>query len=73
LDRAFGNSLLKILLPNTMVNHLSCLSSDYCPVMLNLFLVDVIRAKKFRFESMWLGHLDFYNVVSETWNRFPYS
>ncbi|GAV61924.1 hypothetical protein CFOL_v3_05449 [Cephalotus follicularis] len=73
LDRAFGNNLLRFLFPNIVLNHLSHLSSDHFPITMNLLPVDVIPPKKFRFESMWLGHLDFFNVVYDFWDLFSNS
>ncbi|GAV78807.1 hypothetical protein CFOL_v3_22272 [Cephalotus follicularis] len=71
LDRAFGNSLLKFMFPNVMVSHLSRSSSDHCPIIVDLLRVDVLPPKKFQFEYVLFGHIDFFKVIFDSWDMFP--
>ncbi|KAK4729525.1 hypothetical protein R3W88_022513 [Solanum pinnatisectum] len=62
------------LFPKSTVQHLPRTHSDHCPVLLNCTKSVNKPNKIFRFESMWLRHPDFSNVVRKTWgNNKSYS
>ncbi|GAV77767.1 hypothetical protein CFOL_v3_21237 [Cephalotus follicularis] len=66
LDRALTNSRWKVLFLNNVVLHLSRLSDDHCPILMDTNPMDYPPLRRFRFESMWLSHPDFQNVVSSS-------
>lgn len=70
LDRGFCNSAWRTLFPEAFIKHLPRLSSDHCPIMLQLHSNFVInrRNQPFRFQAMWLSHADFSNFVADNWN-----
>ncbi|GAV79882.1 hypothetical protein CFOL_v3_23345 [Cephalotus follicularis] len=67
LDRTLANSRWKVLFLNNVTIHFSRWSSDHCPMLLDTELMDSHPPRKVRFESIWLNHSDFHNVVSSSW------
>ena len=54
--------------PGTRVYHLPCLSSDHCPLLINLTGIEIPSYKKpFWFEEMWLSDSCCGEVVDATW------
>ena len=54
--------------PSTQVYHLPCLSSDHCPLLINLTGIEIPSYKKpFRFEEMWLSDSSCGEVVGAAW------
>jgi len=55
--------------PGTRAHHLSCMSSDHSPLMINLSGLPELRRKRcFRFEEMWLSDPCCGETVEEVWN-----
>lgn len=69
LDRGFANDLWKLKFPNTSIIHLTALCSDHRPLLFKLHASRDNLPRPFKFESMWLAHLDTIFVVEEAWNR----
>ena len=68
LDRAWANPDWRILFPEALVSHLTRTHSDHCPILLSLCPVaSRSQNRPFRFESIWLSHPDFINVVIKAW------
>ena len=66
IDRCFANSGWRLLYLETIVTHLPRTFSDHCPVLLELCKSSTNNFNKpFRFQTMWLLHLDFYRVVQQ--------
>jgi hypothetical protein len=64
LDRALANPDWRILFPETTVSYLTQTHSDYCPFLLTLCLIiPHVLSRPFRFESIWLSHSDFPDIV----------
>ena len=51
------------------LSHLPRASSDHCPILLNLLSLHIPRShlKPFRFQAMWLKHVDFSKLVKHIW------
>jgi len=61
-----------VLFPEAIVRHLERIHSDHCPIMLSLARKPSIRlTRPFRFQPIWLSHLDFTRVVSDVWSEAP--
>lgn len=70
IDRCFANPNWRRLYPEASVTHLPRVFSDHYPVLLELCNSPaVVRNKPFRFQSMWMLHLDFPTMVKESWGR----
>ena len=55
--------------PRTRVHHLSCMSSDHSPLLINLLGMPEPRKKRcFRFEEMWLSDPTCGEMVEEVWS-----
>ena len=55
--------------PGTKVHHLSCMSSDHSPLLINLSGMPDPRKKRcFKFEEMWLSDPSCGETVEEVWN-----
>ena len=63
------NTLLVLLFPEAIVTHLNCTHLDYCPILLSLQAAPSTHLPRpFRFESMWLSHHDFPDIVDKAWS-----
>ncbi|XP_075633948.1 uncharacterized protein LOC142606496 [Castanea sativa] len=70
LDRGLGNSEFLIRFPGTRVSHLSCMSSDHAPLLIDLTgLESPPRKKVFRFEEMWLSNTRCGEIVEAVWRN----
>lgn len=49
------------------VMHLSCTSSDHCPMVTSLMCVSRKGVRPFHFQRMWGTHEDFLQVVKRCW------
>ena len=69
LDRCMAtNSWFQKFL-GTRIHHLSCMSSDHSPLLINLSgLSKPMRKRCFRFEEMWLSDPSCGETVKEVWN-----
>ena len=69
LDRCMAtNSWFQKFL-GTRVHHLSCMSSDHSPLLINLSGLPKSRRKRcFKFEEMWLSDPSCGETVEEVWN-----
>ena len=55
--------------PGTRVHHLSCMSSDHSPLLINLSGLPKPRRKRcFRFEEMWLSDPTCGETIEEVWS-----
>lgn len=69
LDRGFANQRWRDLFPNAVVQVLEVSTSDHLPLFLNLNMqVYVPKAKRFRFENIWVRETDCLNLVRNSWN-----
>lgn len=70
LDRAVANPSWRLMFPNAELRHLPRVHSDHCPVLLDFNPRRIVgRQKPFRFETMWLSHPTFENVVIQSWEE----
>ena len=69
LDRCMAtNSWFQKFL-QTRIHHLSCMSSDHSPLLINLSGFPKPRRKRcFKFEKMWLSDPSYGETVEEVWN-----
>lgn len=56
------------LFPNSKVSHLSRLTSDHCPILLNANPSFSPGCKPFRFELFWMKHHTFRPLTANIWN-----
>nr|POE76978.1 hypothetical protein CFP56_49691 [Quercus suber] len=70
IDRGFANPSCRILYPEASITHLPRVFSDHCPVLLELSKAPPASINRpFRFQTMWLHHPGFPNVVREAWEQ----
>ncbi|KAL4638398.1 hypothetical protein ACB092_03G143700 [Castanea dentata] len=68
LDRCWANPAWKAFFVEANVTHLARVNSDHCPLLLNLKPVESEHQNRpFRFQSIWLSHSDFPNIVRDAW------
>jgi hypothetical protein len=63
LDRAFINSQMSSLHPNTTLTSLTRTTSDHIPLLVTI-TTDIPRAQSFRFENAWLLHPSFLPCIT---------
>mgnify|MGYP005815218383 FL=1 len=68
LDWFFTSTHWTSVYPNTMVKPLCRPTSDHTPCVVNIE-TKIPRAKLFRFESYWLLHPGFMDVVNRVWDK----
>lgn len=69
LDRALATNSRFLRYPGTRVLHLPCLSSNYCPLLINPTGIELAPQKKlFRFEDMWLSDSLCGEIIEAAWN-----
>nr|XP_023878277.1 uncharacterized protein LOC111990725 [Quercus suber] len=69
LDKCFANLAWRNLYPEAQVHHLTMIHSDHCPILLCLEKdQDLNLPRPFRFQSMWLSHPSFPNLVKDSWS-----
>ncbi|PKU65705.1 threonine dehydratase [Dendrobium catenatum] len=72
LDRfPFNNDWLSVL-TLTSIEHLSRTLYDHSPLLLSINANRIIGNAAFRFQNMWLSHVDFMNVINNNWNAPTY-
>lgn len=64
LDRCLVNQGCVDLFPEAIVHHLPRLSSDHNPLLLELY---PCKASHFRFEALWLGYPDSWDIIRRAW------
>ena len=70
IDRCFANPSWRLLYPEAFVTHLPRVFSDHCPVLLELSKPPPASINKpFRFQTMWLHHPEFHDVVRGAWEQ----
>ncbi|KAL8507009.1 hypothetical protein ACS0TY_017768 [Phlomoides rotata] len=76
LDRAFANSMWRVIFPKARVFHLLRFKSDHAPILVDCEFSNSIGARKrrnfervFRFEKMWLEKDECVEIVAKGWNR----
>ncbi|XP_065617380.1 uncharacterized protein LOC136062356 [Quercus suber] len=68
IDHCFANPNWRLLLPEASVTHLLKVFSDHCSVLFELsFPPPVGQNRPFRFQTMWIHHPNFPNVVRKAW------
>lgn len=67
LDRAVCNVSFRNEFPIATVIHVEMLRSDHSLLVVDLFHKDSRRKKRFRFESYWVKHEEFNDVVRDGW------
>jgi hypothetical protein len=68
IDRAFCTTEWECMQPNSVLNAMSSLVSDHCPLLL-VRRATMPKYKGFRFESFWPKLPGFQEVVAEAWGR----
>lgn len=69
IDRVVANASWKCMFPNAEVTHLPRVHSDHCPVLLDLNpRTHQALERPFRFQTMWMSHPDFKNLVKAAWD-----
>ena len=69
LDRCLATNSWFQKFPRTRIHHLSCLSSDHSPLLINLSgLPEPRRKRYFRFEEMWLSDPTCVEMVEQVWS-----
>lgn len=68
LDRGFANAQWKLQFPNAYISHLTAHSSDHKPLLINMSSSHDNLPRPFKFESMWITHLESANVIQAAWN-----
>lgn len=63
-----SNSLWCTLFPHANITHLTSLSSDHMPILLDTCLKVSCGPRPFRFEAMWLNDDSCFDVVHNAWN-----
>lgn len=70
LDRALGNDLGQSEAPNSSVRHLHKLKSNHRPILVSSFSIpDGRKERPFRALAGWFGHVEFREVVKNSWCR----
>lgn len=71
LDRGWSNVEWVNMFPNYSLSHLPRLTSDHCPILLNLEQnVRATGPKPFRFEPMWILDKHFLDIVDQAWPKY---
>ncbi|KAK1584321.1 hypothetical protein Q3G72_031946 [Acer saccharum] len=75
LDRAICSKDWRLLFAEGFLRHLPRVASDHCPILLSLHSNHIPRShlKPFRFEAMWLKHVNFDQTVKQFWETQPVS
>ncbi|XP_074361982.1 uncharacterized protein LOC141702184 [Apium graveolens] len=69
LDRGLANQGWRLLFPNAEIQVLEVSTSDHLPLILQLNKqVFAQKAKRFRFENIWIKEADCRNLVQNSWN-----
>lgn len=69
IDRAHANFQWLSLFLDSKVFHLPRPRSNHCPILLKTLTFTHKGQKPFCFESMWMNHPDFKNIVANCWNQ----
>ncbi|XP_023889031.1 uncharacterized protein LOC112001096 [Quercus suber] len=70
IDRCFANPSWRLLYPEASVTHLPRVFSDHCLVLLELSKAPPASINRpFCFQTMWLHHPGFLDVVREAWEH----
>lgn len=70
IDKCFGNPVWRFLYPEAIVTHLPRTFLDHCPILIELCRSSANHLNKpFRFQMIWLLHLEFPRVVQEAWPK----
>ena len=69
LDRCWANPAWKAFFDEANVTHLAKVNSDHCPLLLRLMPSEREELNRpFRFQSIWLSHNEFPDIVKEAWS-----
>ncbi|XP_031378431.1 uncharacterized protein LOC116193821 [Punica granatum] len=69
LDRVVANLSWHLLFLEAMVQYLPRTHSDHRPILLKLNPTMSTMNRPFRFESIWLSHIGFKNLVRNSWEQ----
>ena len=68
IDRFFANPAWRLMFPEASITHLPRVFYDHCPVLLELSHPPPgPQNRPFRFQTMWLQHPKFPEVVRNAW------
>lgn len=65
IDRCFANLEWRLLFPKALVTHLPRVFSDHCLCFLSSLGLHADHDKPFRFQTMWIHHPEFPNIVKQ--------
>jgi hypothetical protein len=68
LDRVLGSVEWHTIFPCCFLQSLPSSLSDHCALLSTMF--DVVKCKRFKFESHWLEKEGFMEMVQEAWNSY---
>lgn len=67
LDLAMGNVEFRLAFPRALIFHVESIESYHCIIMVDFNFLDLRTPKLFRFESIWVEHVDYATVVRDGW------
>ncbi|XP_020677401.1 uncharacterized protein LOC110095999 [Dendrobium catenatum] len=70
LDRCLINSTALNSIHLAMVKHLSCIASDHCPVLLEIFKPEMANIKEIRYEEVWATYHGAEAIVQNSWRKY---
>lgn len=71
LDRILCTQRFYDQFPMVKVKHLSRITSDHAPLLLNLNVQSDTTPRSFRFLNVWTEHNDFLKFVAGQWSTYP--
>ena len=72
LDHAFCNPEWNLLFPNALVTNCPKILSNHSPIVVSFFKSNnFFLERPFRFETYWLSHPNFQNIIEEVWKHSP--
>jgi len=68
LDWIFTSNSWLNSYPDTTARAMDMVPSDHCPCLVSVSTV-IPKSNIFRFENIWLQHLEFHDILSSSWNQ----
>ncbi|XP_049399718.1 uncharacterized protein LOC125863743 [Solanum stenotomum] len=69
LDRSMVNDKWLEVMPQTTIDHLSCVSSDHSPLLMVLTRTKESHTKYFKFLHFWVDNDSFMKIVQQFWDK----
>ncbi|PKU68636.1 putative mitochondrial protein [Dendrobium catenatum] len=69
LDRVWLNSKALLEFPNAVVKHLPRISSDHCPVLLQIDIKMQHNKREFKFENLWCSYDAAKGIIAKSWRK----